>query len=307
MTAVRTSQSELPTGGQRSPEALGNDRGLEGLFGHVRCTVLQAGWFPCAPTWRLPPRIMPNHIVWVCVGGGAEYLIGGQAYSLKPGGVLISPPRVLQEAHHDPSDPLRVYTVHFVARLYGVLDMPALCPLPTLLTPEPQRMAEIVEVTHCIVAELAAARPAFALAANGACAHLLALLWREAEAASSGSGLKRTPRAAEVTRLAPAFHAIHSGYAAPVSLEALAATVHLHPVYFSTLFKRVTGLPPLRYVSQYRLDRARELLLSTTLSVREIARQTGHRDPFYLSRVFRRAEGLSPTEYRCSRQEPGLP
>jgi transcriptional regulator GlxA family with amidase domain len=70
---------------------------------------------------------------------------------------------------------------------------------------------------------------------------------------------------------------------------------------------RVAGPPPLKYLARYRLDRARELLLSTDQSVAEIAAATGFRDPFYLSRVFRRAEGCSPNEYRRSKGSPGLP
>lgn len=73
----------------------------------------------------------------------------------------------------------------------------------------------------------------------------------------------------------------------------------VHPAYFSALFKRVTGLPPRAYLTQYRLDRVRELLLSTDLPIARIAQQAGFSDQSYLSRVFREGEGSSPTEYRA--------
>ena len=90
-------------------------------------------------------------------------------------------------------------------------------------------------------------------------------------------------------------------------IEQLAELVHLHPAYFSTLFHKATGLPPSQYLARHRLRRAREMLLSTNDSIREIATATGYRDPFYLSRAFRRAVGVSPSEYRKTRVSADLP
>jgi len=64
-------------------------------------------------------------------------------------------------------------------------------------------------------------------------------------------------------------------------------------------FRRVTGLPPRAYLTQYRLDRVRELLLSTDLPVARIAQRAGFSDQSYLSRLFRQMEACSPTEYRA--------
>ena len=102
-------------------------------------------------------------------------------------------------------------------------------------------------------------------------------------------------------------HAIQSRYAERLTLEQMADLVHLHPAYFSTIFRRATGLPPSHYLARYRLRRARDMLLSTDRSIREIAAATGFRDPFYLSRTFRRATGISPSEYRKAQGGTELP
>jgi transcriptional regulator GlxA family with amidase domain len=83
------------------------------------------------------------------------------------------------------------------------------------------------------------------------------------------------------------------------------STCHLHPKCFSALFTVIAGGSPLRYVAQYRLDRARALLLSTDRPVREVA-AAGFADPFYFSRAFRRAEGGSPPAYRMAERSPSL-
>lgn len=75
-------------------------------------------------------------------------------------------------------------------------------------------------------------------------------------------------------------------------------TVHLHPAYFSASFKRAAGLGPHEYVSRYRLERARDLLVASDIPLREIARRTGFYDAAHLIRVFRRFQGTSPGRYR---------
>jgi AraC-like DNA-binding protein len=104
--------------------------------------------------------------------------------------------------------------------------------------------------------------------------------------------------------LAPVFRLIESRHAQRLTLGELADAVHLHPAYFSALFRRLVGLSPMQYIAVYRLNQVRELLLSTDLAVSEVAARTGFRDLSYLDRVFRRAEGLNPTEYRKAKAAP---
>jgi AraC-like DNA-binding protein len=195
--------------------------------------------------------------------------------------------------------------------LFGVLDVPAVLRFPLAVRPPPERFAEIVGAARRIVRELAEAETGYALLANAECARLLALYWRSAAQAGGGAG-DRPQRpgglahAAAIARLAPVFDAIGTRHTERLTLEDLAGIVHLHPNYFSELFKTVVGVSPLRYLAQYRLDRARELLLSTHLTMREIAAAVGFGDAFYFSRAFRRAEGVSPTAYRMAEQSPGL-
>jgi AraC family transcriptional regulator of arabinose operon len=306
-TLLHSADRAMPSGRLLSTDAGSDAPPLESLLSSVVCRVLRAGWFPCAPEWRLAERVIPNYILFICVGGGADFLIGGRPYRLDPGGVVLTPPHVPQAAHHHPADPLQVYAIHFVARLYGVLDMPALYELPVALRPAPARMQEIVQAAQRIVCELAGREPGRALLVNGECARILALLWRESVAQGLALTIEHRARTAEVARLAPVFRAIHSRYAEPLTLEELAGIARLHPAYFSSLFKRVTGLPPLRYVARYRLDRVRELLLATDKPLAEIATLTGYRDAAYLSRVFRQAEGMSPGEYRRAKKSTTFP
>lgn len=85
----------------------------------------------------------------------------------------------------------------------------------------------------------------------------------------------------------------------PFSVEDMASALHLHPNYFITYFKKRFGIPPHRYMNRKRVERAKTLLTTTTLSIKEIADQTGISDTNHFAKFFRKETGCSPTVYRA--------
>jgi AraC family transcriptional regulator len=83
-----------------------------------------------------------------------------------------------------------------------------------------------------------------------------------------------------------------------VSLADLAGLVRLSPFHFARAFRQSFELPPHRYLTTRRLDRAKTLLAEPQLSVTEIGVQVGFSDTSAFSSTFRKHVGLSPTEYR---------
>ncbi len=95
---------------------------------------------------------------------------------------------------------------------------------------------------------------------------------------------------------------MNENFAEPLTVEEIASRVHLHPVYFSQLFKAAVGVPPRQYLVRIRINQARRLLAETDMPVGEIAQNCGFRTMAYFSRVFREIEGVSPSAFR--RQNP---
>ncbi|MEI6788986.1 MAG: AraC family transcriptional regulator [bacterium] len=80
--------------------------------------------------------------------------------------------------------------------------------------------------------------------------------------------------------------------------------------HFCRLFKEETGQSPWQYVMERKLERARELLLGSKLSIKEIATQLGFEHPDYFTRLFSRSIGVTPMRYRGNlgkplRRQPG--
>lgn len=92
--------------------------------------------------------------------------------------------------------------------------------------------------------------------------------------------------------------------AEPWTLDALAGEVHLSRSQLVRAFDATTGMSPMAYLRQMRVERMARLLASTDLSVAEAARSVGWRNQFHASQCFHVAYGISPTEYRRSQTAP---
>ncbi|KKO53885.1 response regulator [Paenibacillus sp. DMB20] len=85
-----------------------------------------------------------------------------------------------------------------------------------------------------------------------------------------------------------------------LSIGEVCRQLHISTGYFSTIFKKETGMTFVTYLMFVRLEAAKKLLRTTELKAFEIAEKTGFSDPNYFSFCFRKKFGLSPKEYRLS-------
>ena len=86
-----------------------------------------------------------------------------------------------------------------------------------------------------------------------------------------------------------------------LKIERLAKIANNNQRYFIAKFKKRFGKTPMQYAADVRLDKARDYLDGTSLSIGEIARILAFDDPKYFSKFFKRRTGQTPTEYRKSR------
>ena len=83
-----------------------------------------------------------------------------------------------------------------------------------------------------------------------------------------------------------------------ISLSVLSEEFHMNPQYISQLFKNEIGVGFLAYLTSIRMEKAKKLLLSTSLSIGEIAEQSGYGDYRVFTKVFKKSEGITPSQYR---------
>lgn len=88
-----------------------------------------------------------------------------------------------------------------------------------------------------------------------------------------------------------------------ITLEEAAEYVHLSSYYLSKLFKKELNINFIQYVTERRMERAKELLEHTDLPILNIALDLSYHEPNYFSKVFKKVVGMTPTEYRESKEK----
>lgn len=89
----------------------------------------------------------------------------------------------------------------------------------------------------------------------------------------------------------------------PLSLSQLANKVSYSPYHFTRIFKEKTGLSPLYYVSAMRLQKAKDLLLNTDLTVRDIGMEIGQQSLGTFTTRFTQKVGVTPSQFRKSNMQ----
>lgn len=93
---------------------------------------------------------------------------------------------------------------------------------------------------------------------------------------------------------------IHEFYQSGITLEEIAQKLEITPEYLGTQFHKELGVNFSSYIKDYRIGKAKELLLGTHMKIYEIAEKTGYTAPKYFSKVFRETTGQLPAEYRMT-------
>src|SRR3954468_23765148 len=83
-----------------------------------------------------------------------------------------------------------------------------------------------------------------------------------------------------------------------LTVDDMARAARFSKFHFTRVFQRVTGVSPGRFLSAMRLEEAKRLLLSTTLTVADISHRVGYNSVGTFSSRFRNSVGVSPTTYR---------
>lgn len=83
-----------------------------------------------------------------------------------------------------------------------------------------------------------------------------------------------------------------------LSLNLIASHVNFSPNHLSMVFSQQTGQTLIKYVTDYRMNKAKELLRCTNKKSSIVSMEVGYKDPHYFSYLFKKTQGMTPTQYR---------
>ncbi|WP_375560361.1 helix-turn-helix domain-containing protein [Bernardetia sp. OM2101] len=91
-----------------------------------------------------------------------------------------------------------------------------------------------------------------------------------------------------------------------LSVEELAILCNLSVSSFKREFNSIYNESPIRFLNKKKIEKAKELLELSDLSIAEISHQVGFNDPYYFTRMFKKQEGTAPSIYRKVNNEPKI-
>lgn len=92
---------------------------------------------------------------------------------------------------------------------------------------------------------------------------------------------------------------IHENYCSEmITVKKLAGICNISETYFRKLFGAIYGTSPIQYITQLKIERAKELLSSEMVLITDVASLCGFENEYYFSKIFKKITGYSPSAYR---------
>ncbi len=106
--------------------------------------------------------------------------------------------------------------------------------------------------------------------------------------------------AKKITQISPAINYIDANYDKPLTLADIAKACHLSVSRLAHVFKEQMGITLIDYLTNVRIERAKQLLLSTDQNCTEICFEVGYNNQSYFTQTFKRLVGMTPRQFRSS-------
>jgi AraC family transcriptional regulator of arabinose operon len=224
------------------------------------------------------------------INGKGKFIQGNSCYTVSEGEIFIYYPNEPQYYEYNLKDLPNLYWVHFTGN-----NIPDILDQLNLSTFRLHRVL-VKDVYHTlldkIIRELQLKRNHFDTLANTYFYELLTLMSRSV---IENTQQQHTWQYEQVER---AIQIFHTEFKNPFSLSDYAKQCNMSVSWFARIFRQQTGLSPQQYLINVRINKAKELLVSSSYNISEIAEIIGYQNPLYFSRIFNKYIGCSPSEYR---------
>ncbi|MCI9485402.1 MAG: AraC family transcriptional regulator [Lachnospiraceae bacterium] len=244
------------------------------------------------PGHRYGPAVRSFYLIHYILDGDGEFSVNGASYRLRQGQGFLIEPDYLTTYTSDQKRPWTYVWLGFSGRrAKSILNSIGLNQDSPVFTCEPEQHLEqfVLDMLN----------HNYGTASD--------LYRREAMLMLFFSTLAQSKRStmadhSENAYVAQVIRYIQDCYHEPLRVEDMARYVGLNRSYLSTLFKKHTGLSPIKYLQTFRMTRAAHLLSLTKLPITAIAYSCGYQETESFHKIFKQHTGLSPKQYRIQEQ-----
>lgn len=254
--------------------------------------VVNWGHEVCDPSHGYGPAVRDHYLIHYVESGEGRFVVGGESHPVKAGqGFIITPGEV---TYYEASSerPWAYRWIGYTGPDARELTRQAGLEGVKVFTAGPAgELSSILRQAEEDIAAFSSPQRGEMCALGG----LLRFLFKAGE--QRGNSLMPA-QAGSVQIYEKACWYLRANFVRHVTINETADFVGLSRSHLFRLFKAVSGIGPMEQLQQIRMARVRELLLGTSLPVKEIALSCGFSSTAYLCEIFRQAEGVTPGEYR---------
>ncbi len=229
------------------------------------------GFQDCASGHYYGPTVRTYWLIHFVVTGKGIFEINGVTYPVSKGMMFVIPPYVQTFYQSDKDEPWNYIWIGFTASDDLPMGLPPVIDCP-------QAGSVFQSMKNCATYE------------NGRSAFLSGKLWELFACLKEMEKIQADP-------VAQALFMIRAEYMSELSVQELARRLNLNRSYFSAIFKSKTGVSPGKYLLNFRMEQAAQLLKKHGCSVTVTANSVGYSDVFTFSKMFKRVYGCSPNTY----------
>lgn len=225
-------------------------------------------------------------LIYITRGSGL-FTISGRSDTVSAGNIILYNPHEPQIYSYKCYDKTNVYWIHFtgnkVKYLLDQLD---------IHSGYIGNSIQIQDIFQDIITELQLKKSDFNRVVTADFQKLLVLINRQLQ-------LENTKEQNDLL-LESLILQLNQNYNKPWTISTMAGLCNLSDSYFSHYFKEKTGISPMKYLTDLRMEKAKFLLSESDMPVSSIATSLGYNDVLYFSRIFKKNIGESPTVYRST-------
>ncbi|MGO4269706.1 AraC family transcriptional regulator [Paenibacillus sp. TAF58] len=256
----------------------------------LRVKLVYAKLSVCSHDWKQLNFIPEyNKFYYICEGDGWIEL-DGKLYQPQSGQLFFAPATVLQSFSVTDGPPFTMYWCHFTSNI-GLNQLFRSIGLPNIITVEDN--TRLLNCFRQLIDNRSPHGLTSTLKVQSALLDILAFYIDNTMIETNDD-----VRFSSINRLVDTIKYIDANLNKEMTIHELSQTAHFHPNYFIRFFKTHLGVPPMRYIYDRRLEKAKELLLCFSLSIHEIAEMTGFNNASHFSTSFKKHVGVSPSEFR---------
>jgi AraC-like DNA-binding protein len=248
--------------------------------------------------WSIGPRVVKDSM-WFCSlrGNGMGWIQNPKnKFRFHSGDMILIPPGTQHFISQDKRTTSHVIAVHFTARIFGGFSLLQLIRMPQIIHNSIE--IPLVKASARLAREFAVKAPAWRTAMDTEIRALLIAILRT----HGGNCLAQMNSLTQLVRFQPVFELIEKQISDPeLTIGRMARSVYLGDVQFRRLFRSITAMTPASFLQRRRIEHACELLVSSEISVENIAQQCGFTQSSFFYRVFRRWMSTTPHAYRSCR------